>query len=178
MKNTPLSNQTSNEKSPNPSGFSQAIAELIAHPDVKSMKSFPHHGRVSCYDHSLAVAHYAYKIASRHRLDARSVARGAMLHDFYLYDWHDKKSRKGLHGFTHARKALANAQSRFELNPMEVDIILKHMWPLGLSLPRYRESVLVCLVDKGIALLEVTHLFRLPSVHLLFPALLLIYPRD
>ena len=37
---------------------------------------------------------------------------------------------------------------------MEQDIILKHMFPLTLQPPRYLESLLVCLVDKGCALYE------------------------
>ena len=40
------------------------------------------------------------------------------------------------------------------LTPVEQDIILKHMFPLTLQPPRYLESLLVCLVDKGCSLYE------------------------
>lgn len=40
----------------------------------------------------------------------------------------------------------------FTLTPVEEDIILKHMWPLTLKLPRYRESVLVSLADKIVSI--------------------------
>ena len=42
----------------------------------------------------------------------------------------------------------------FELNELERDIILKHMFPLTLKLPRYRESYIVLLADKYCAVYE------------------------
>ena len=76
------------------------------------------------------------------------------MHDFYLYDWHQEKPYKGLHGFAHPGIALQNAQRYFELNDKEQDIIRKHMWPLTPMLPRYRESYVVMLVDKYCAVCE------------------------
>ena len=44
-----------------------------------------------------------------------------------------------------------------ELNKLQTDMILKHMWPLTLKLPRYRESYILTLVDKYCALSESFH---------------------
>ena len=42
----------------------------------------------------------------------------------------------------------------FGLNKIERNMILAHMFPLNLTLPRYRESVLLCTADKLCALRE------------------------
>ena len=115
------------------------------------MKSFIQHGTMTTYDHAVNVAWTSYRLAKKLRLrvDERSLVRGALLHDFYLYDWHVRdEGRKRFHGFHHHRTAHRNALRYFKLNEIEEDIILKHMWPLTLKLPRYRESFVVTLSDK------------------------------
>ncbi len=154
-----------------------AIQELLDHPDVQSMDLYIHHGSITCLKHCLCVSYYSYRLAERWHCDKNAVARGALLHDFYLYDWHKKENRKGLHGFTHASHSLANAQLRFSLSPMEKDIIKKHMWPMQPRLPRYKESFLVCFVDKMISLMETFHLIQFKSIQRIFPAMMIIYPR-
>ena len=42
----------------------------------------------------------------------------------------------------------------FELNEIEQDIILKHMWPLTVKLPKYKESYIITLADKYATYLE------------------------
>ncbi|MPN07787.1 hypothetical protein SDC9_155059 [bioreactor metagenome] len=84
--------------------------------------------------------------------------RGALLHDFFLYDWHEKNQNHRLHGFTHPKRALCNAQHYFRLNDIERDVIEKHMWPMTLKPPRFKESLVVCLVDKCCTLSETLRL--------------------
>lgn len=60
-----------------------------------------------------------------------------------------------LHGFHHPARALGNALQDFSLDPVEQNIILRHMFPLTPIPPKYREAILVCLVDKGCSLYEV-----------------------
>ena len=81
--------------------------------------------------------------------DVTSLVRGAFLHDFYLYDWHDSTQHQKGHGFHHPALALRNAERCFSLNDIERNIIISHMWPLTLrSIPKCREAVIVCIVDK------------------------------
>lgn len=80
--------------------------------------------------------------------------RGALLHDYFLYDWHQPHKEYGLHGFTHPSTALRNAVQDFDLNAVERNIIARHMFPLVPIPPRYRESVIVCLADKFCSLNE------------------------
>lgn len=80
--------------------------------------------------------------------------------DFFLYDWHNTKPKSGLHGFTHPRTALDNANERFILNEIEKDIIEKHMWPLTPGLPKYKESYIIVLVDKYCSFMEIMKLYN------------------
>ena len=53
-------------------------------------KRFFQHGTVTVYDHSVGVALMCLQLAAllRLRTDTRSLVRGALLHDYFLYDWH------------------------------------------------------------------------------------------
>ena len=135
--------------------YEECIRDLIQHEDVKSMKKYIQHGDVNCLEHSIDVSYKSYLICKRLGLDYKSAARGGLLHDFFLYDWHVTKSERGLHGFTHPYTALENANNRFILNKREKDIIVKHMWPLTIKLPKYKESFIVVVVDLYCSLKEI-----------------------
>ena len=131
---------------------------LIDHDEVISMHQYIQHGKISCLSHSLYVAYSSFRACEILKLDARSAARGAMLHDFFLYDWHVPGYSEGLHGFSHPRVAHQNAKKHFTLNAIEEEIILKHMFPLTLSPPKKREAIVVTLVDKWCTVRETLHL--------------------
>lgn len=59
-----------------------------------------------------------------------------------------------LHGFSHPWRALENAERDFPLGPIERDTIVRHMFPLTLAPPKYREGALICAADKLCALCE------------------------
>ncbi|MFY9177797.1 MAG: hypothetical protein WBI74_09250 [Caldicoprobacterales bacterium] len=134
--------------------YKECISDLISHDLVISMRNYRHHGDVNCLEHSLYVSYTSFRICKKLGLDYRSAARGGLLHDFYLYDWHIGKPYKGLHGFIHPDIALQNAVKYFSLNNIEKDIIKKHMWPLTLKLPKYNETFVVLMVDKYCAIME------------------------
>lgn len=122
--------------------FYECIKDIAEHPVVLRMKLYPHHGHTSCYQHCLHVAYYNYVWCRFFQLDARSAARGGMLHDLFLYDWHTHAARTGdhFHGMTHPKCAFKHAKKFFELNYKEEDIILSHMWPVTLfRVPRTKE---------------------------------------
>lgn len=137
--------------------FKAVLNEFINSPAVQQMQDYTQHGHTSCLDHSLLVAYYSYYVAKRLHLstDYKSIIRGALLHDFFLYDWHEKGERKGLHGFTHPKVALSNAEKHFSLNDREREIIAKHMWPLTLRLPHYKETYIVSFADKYCSIIEI-----------------------
>lgn len=124
------------------------VSEIIDHEDVRSMKKYNQHRGVDCLKHSMNVSIVSYLICRRLGLDYRSAARGGLLHDFFLYDWHKGNPHGGLHAFQHPKIAAVNASKSFSLNNREQDVIKKHMWPLTVSLPKYPETFVVILVDK------------------------------
>ncbi|MBQ7168002.1 MAG: HDIG domain-containing protein [Treponema sp.] len=120
-------------------------------------KNFMQHGRCSVYRHSVAVARTSLAMAERLgiRVDAESLVRGALLHDYFLYDWHTGyPGPPCTHGFTHPFIALRKACEDFALTRRERDIIARHMFPLVPIPPATREGWLVCLADKLCALRE------------------------
>lgn len=130
--------------------FLNIAAPIIENEKVKRMDKYIQHGDTSCMEHCIAVAYISFYIAKKlHiRCDYTSLIRGALLHDYFLYDWHEKDESHKWHGFHHAKKALRNATRDFDLTSIEMDIIEKHMFPLNIKLPKYRESYIVCLSDK------------------------------
>ena len=67
-----------------------------------------------------------------------------------------KKDRvnKKMHAFTHGKIALNNATKLFKLNDTEKDMILRHMWPVTLKMPKTKEGFLLTLADKYCAIIE------------------------
>jgi len=135
--------------------------DIILSPEAQVMKTFIQHGETTVFEHCLAVAKFSLLMAHflektlKIEVDRDSLVRGALLHDYFLYDWHDKtvKGRR-VHGFTHPGVAMRNADRDFGLNDIERDIISKHMFPLTPFPPMHRESILVTLADKWCALAE------------------------
>lgn len=131
--------------------YYSTIEELLAADCVQEMQQYKQHGDTTTYTHCLAVAYYSYRLCRvlPMKVDMKSVARGALLHDLFLYDWHIPDESHRLHGFYHPGFAYANAAKYFDINDIEADIIRKHMWPLTVTrVPRCREAAIVCLVDK------------------------------
>jgi uncharacterized protein len=137
--------------------FISIIEDFINNETVLQMKNYRQHYNTSTYDHCLNVAYLNYKICKKLKLDYISATRAGMIHDLFLYDWR-KNCRTveidGLHAFVHPKIALKNASNLFDLNDKEKDIILKHMWPVTLAFPKYKESFIITLTDKYSAIQE------------------------
>lgn len=123
----------------------------------KNSKQYIQHGKKSVFQHSVDVAKMSIKISRLlpFEFKEREIIRGALLHDYFLYDWHNRKvkiRKPGdifkLHGFTHASTAMRNADRDFHLSEIEKEIIRKHMWPLNASPPKNREAWVVTFADK------------------------------
>lgn len=126
---------------------------------VLIMRKYRQHGQTSTYEHCINVTRASCRIAVRFGLDSsclNNIIIGAMLHDFYLYDWHTTRFRKeGLHGFSHPKVALKNADALFNLNDKQRNIIQSHMFPLTLlHPPKCKEAWVVVIADKYCAVQE------------------------
>lgn len=146
--------------------FWEAFISLREDPSVQELKKYPNHRISNLFDHSSRVAECAYDMSRRLHMsvDGKSLARGAMLHDFYLYQaWGNKEIGTRAHWFGHPDTALRNAEKQFKLTELEKNIITSHMWPLTfLHFPRSREAFLVSFADKvcafGEGILKRTHM--------------------
>lgn len=134
------------------------IVNIISTDKFKKMKEIKQHRYTNCYEHSINVATKCFIYAKKMglKIDVISLVRGALLHDFYLYDWRENRKRHLNHSFVHPKVSLENARGEYgDLNKIEEDIILSHMWPVTLfKFPKYKESCLVCFSDKICALEE------------------------
>lgn len=123
------------------------------------------HGTMSVRQHTINVARCSIAMSEQlNKLgiycNQRALIRGALLHDYFLYDWHDKDHLEihNLHGFYHPSIALDNAKKEYELSKLEQDIIKKHMWPLTVIPPMCREAWVVTAADKYCSTLETLRL--------------------
>lgn len=141
--------------------FESIIEDVVKHRIVREMKNYNHHSYTSCFKHSLHVSYYNYKICKKLGWDAKAGAKAGLLHDLFLYDWHGYKPKTGerLHGFEHPLKSLKNAREYFDITRKEGDIISKHMFPLTVTPPRFKETYVIILTDKFCSACEVMDRF-------------------
>lgn len=144
--------------------YKNIVKNILRNSSFKETYVIEHHG-ISRMEHSLKVSYYSYKIAKKFGFDYRSVARGGLLHDFYLDGNERSGKEKFMDTFIHPKKALMTASECFELNDIEKDIIISHMFPIYLSLPKYKESILVNLVDKVIGSYEMLKEARYKTIY-------------
>ena len=139
--------------------YEELAFPTLATPRVALMAGYVQHGQTTTLEHVAAVAYLSLALVRWLGLhcNERALVRGALLHDYYLYDWHDHNAAPdNWHGFTHPRHALRNAEKDFpDLTDLERDIIAHHMFPLVPSPPRHKEALVVSLVDKICSTVEV-----------------------
>lgn len=141
--------------------------DILCSEHMQSERNFMQHGTTDCFTHSICVAYMALRVAEVLHIknfDRKSLVRGCLLHDFFLYDWHIKENACKFHTFMHPIVALKNAEKEFELNEIERDIIRKHMFPLCFPFPKYRESYIITIADKCCAASEIWHLYSLEKI--------------
>ena len=131
--------------------FVSIVSDVLHSEEFKGMKNYKHHVKGSLYDHSVKVAYLCFKHHKRFglKIDIKEFVRGAILHDYYLYDLHDESNSHKLHWFKHPGKALQNDMKKYP-GPtcVQKDMIKKHMFPLPIIPPKTKAGWLVCLYDK------------------------------
>jgi len=134
----------------------EILHELEQDGDLSKERQFCQHGTTSVYAHSVGVACCSLAIARylHLRVREREMIRGALLHDYFLYDWHDPSNGHRLHGFTHPSSACRNAERDYRISAVERNIIRRHMFPMTVVPPTCREAWIVCLADKYCACQE------------------------
>lgn len=139
--------------------FYKVFVDVCENSKFEETKQYIQHGDTSVYEHSINVAYssmlWAIRIGCTEHLE--ELIRGALLHDYFLYDWHESDASHRLHGFTHPKKAFQNAEEHFELTDREKNIIVRHMFPLTPVPPTSTEAYLVCMADKMCSVQETFH---------------------
>ncbi len=131
------------------------IAEMENAARAPVMRECIQHGQVTTWQHCVRVARAAVSLgeALHLRVSQKELVRAALLHDYFLYDWHEPGHTK--HATMHPVFALRNAQEDFDLTPLEKNAIAAHMWPLPPGrVPASREAWLICAADKWCSLGE------------------------
>ena len=136
--------------------FIKILNEVRKDSRFDESRNFIQHGKTTVRSHCINVAHTAYYMCYRLNINVREeeLIRGALLHDYFLYDWHEHNLVNSIHGFTHPGKALKNAREDFELSATERDMIKHHMFPLTPKPPKSLEGKILCIADKLCALKE------------------------
>ena len=135
--------------------FLSLIKDILRSEEFIAMKKYIHHVKGSLYEHSIKVAFLCYKHHLRFNLktDLSDFVRGALLHDYYLYDLHGDGRRHKFHWFNHPKLALTNAMQKYPtLTYIQKDMIQHHMFPLTPLPPRTSAGWLVCFYDKVAAI--------------------------
>lgn len=139
-------------------------SDILQSKNFNRMKEYIQHGNVTVNSHVLNVTRHSIALSEKLHISCsrRELIRGALLHDYFLYDWHipDYENPHRLHGFYHPGVALRNASKEYHLTEREKDIIKRHMWPLTLCPPGCREAWIVTMADKWCSLMETLHMHR------------------
>lgn len=72
------------------SEFSELIKPFLENSEYLKMDNYAQHLNTSRLQHSINVAYYTYQWAKSFGLDYVSATKGAMLHDFFLYNWQEE----------------------------------------------------------------------------------------
>ncbi len=143
----------------NDSEYMEIVSDLLENEKLQQLDDITHHHYTTRLIHSLFVSYVSYKIAKSMNLDYVSTARAALLHDFFLEEREEiELLGLGSHNTIHPKIALKNAEKITELNKVEKDIIVKHMFlcTFSVQVPRYQESFIVSMVDKYCSVSEVS----------------------
>ena len=139
-------------KKSNRTEFEKIVNDILLNNEFRELDKELHHG-ISRHGHCLRVAKWTYNITKKCNLNYKNATRAALMHDFYLDSELETKNC-----FTalsdHTKKAVETASKYYNLTSLESNIIESHMFPFGHKVPKYKESWVVTLVDKSVALYE------------------------
>lgn len=139
-------------KKTNSISFEDISKEIINTNRFKSLKKEVHHG-ITRYAHVIRVSESTYKISKKLKMDYISATRAALLHDYFTSnDFNGENNIKKWN--EHPSISYNNAIKEFNLNKKEENAIKAHMFPMGHTVPKYKESWLLTLVDKVVSTYE------------------------
>ena len=145
------------------------VAPILDSKEFLKRRNWKHHENCSLYEHCLVVSYLSYRICKKRNWNYKDAAIGGLLHDFYKEPWqehlHEKVPFFKQHGFVHAHEAMENAYKFFPelMNERIANIIERHMFPLNIIPPKYKEGWIVTYADKRLSMDVVVNLKALPK---------------
>ena len=136
--------------------FLEIVQCILDDTEFKKLNYYKQHLKTTRFMHSLNVSYVSWLLARKLGWDAAAAARAGLLHDFFLYNFGEKRDTKELQAFYHPKVAAKNSAERIQISEKERLAILSHMFPLG-PMPRSREAWLISCADKFCASSELFH---------------------
>ncbi len=152
--------KTYNLSENNSDDYLELVGGLLSSEELQSLKQYEQHLEIDRLQHILGVSFLSYKICKKLGWDYVAAARGGAMHDLVYYNWRDGETGgwHRLHGYYHPKRAAMNAKELCaDLTKKEEDIIKKHMWPLTVLPPKYKEGFVVTFCDKYCATRELMY---------------------
>ncbi len=160
------------------------VNDILLNDEFQKRKWFKHHHRMSVWDHSILVSFNSFLVGRYFNADLRVCAIAGLLHDFYSQAWLSSpeleslengkytkslKERKPffkMHGFVHAKDASKNYVKYFpELENKKItNSIKRHMFPLNIIPPKYKEGFIITAVDKWNSVHELPSIKAVPVI--------------
>lgn len=123
--------------------YQKIIKKIIKNRKFNKLKTESHHSSNNRFDHSCDVAYKTFLVCKKLNLDYKSATRAALMHDFFF-----KSEVRGPKEIVfHPKYAYLNASKIMKLNDLEKNIILSHMFPVSINIPKYKESIIVDIID-------------------------------
>lgn len=138
--------------------FYEINKDILENSKFNELKKYKHHG-ITRYEHCLRVAYYTYIVTRKRNKNYKEVTRAALLHDFFTDEVENLSSFKRF--YSHPKHAIENSKKYFNISKLQEDIIKSHMFPIGLTVPKHKESWLVDLIDDYSAVVERLSSFKL-----------------
>jgi len=137
--------------------YQELYESLYNDPRIKRLYDIKQHRGSNTLYHVMKVTRKAYTLAKHCivKVNYEDLITGAMLHDYFLYDWRNDRSKLKRHGHRHPKIAKANAIRDFNVNKKVQNIIVSHMWPINcFHLHTSLEGHIVSLADKYVSIRE------------------------
>lgn len=135
-------------------GYKAIVHDLLSLECVRNMVNYNHHRNINTLMHGINVSYATYKICLKLRIEPNEIVKAALLHDFFLYDWHREKNLLK-HAFDHPRIAVRNIEkNNLSFSKEQKEMILSHMFPFG-PCPHSMGGWILTFADKYCTCMEI-----------------------
>lgn len=129
--------------------FIDLTFHIMENEEFLKLQNIRHHLHTTRLMHSLHVAYCSYYTCKKNNLDYKSITRAAILHDFFHIDNnYENLINRYLLGYSHPKMAANKALDFYDLNKLEYNCIIRHMFPLTFIPPKYKEAWIIIYWDK------------------------------